>query len=78
MSVLDVERRAESEAVPAARVERLALRLDEIAESIGVSRRTLERERAAGRFPKADLRVGRMPLWSRGTVLEWIERGGAR
>ncbi len=43
--------------------ERLTLRLDDLAESLGVSRRTLERERSAGRFPRPDLMIGKMPLW---------------
>ncbi len=55
---------------------RLALRLDEIASLIGVSRRSVERERAAGRFPKPDLRVGRMPLWRPETIRRWVEGGG--
>jgi predicted DNA-binding transcriptional regulator AlpA len=57
-------------------VGRLALRLDEVAESIGISRRALERERAAGRFPRPDLTVGRMPLWRPETIRRWIEGGG--
>ena len=41
-------------------VERMALRIDEVAASMGVSRRTIERERSAGRFPKQDLVIGKM------------------
>jgi predicted DNA-binding transcriptional regulator AlpA len=59
-------------------VERLTYRLDEIAESLGVSRRTIERERSAGRFPKPDLRIGRAPLWTRETLTRWIAEGGAK
>ena len=55
---------------------RLALRLDEVVESLGVSRRSVERERSAGRFPSPDLTIGRMPLWKPETIREWIERGG--
>jgi predicted DNA-binding transcriptional regulator AlpA len=54
----------------------LAYRLDELADALGVSRRTLERERSAGRFPKPDRKVGKMPLWSPETIREWIGRGG--
>jgi hypothetical protein len=51
-------------------VERLAYRLDELADAIGVSRRSLDRERAAGRFPAPDRVVGgKIPIWSRATVL---------
>jgi hypothetical protein len=57
-------------------VERLAYRLGEIAAAIGISRRALERERAAGRFPKPDLRIGKTPLWARETLVRWISSGG--
>jgi hypothetical protein len=57
-------------------VERLALRFDEVAAVLGVSRRLLERERAAGRFPAADRTVGRVPLWKCETVRDWLDRGG--
>ena len=61
----------------AARIEPLAYRLDELADALGVSRRAIERERAAGRFPRPDLTIGKMPLWRPETVRGWIERGGA-
>jgi predicted DNA-binding transcriptional regulator AlpA len=57
-------------------VGRLALRLPEVAKSLGISRRALERERAAGRFPRPDLTIGRMPLWRPETVRRWVEGGG--
>jgi predicted DNA-binding transcriptional regulator AlpA len=60
----------------AAVVERLALRLDEIAKALGVSRSAIERERRAGRFPRPDLTIGRMPLWRPETVRRWVEEGG--
>lgn len=60
----------------AAVVGRFALRLDELAEALGVSRRSLERERAAGRFPRPDLTIGRMPLWRPETTRRWVEGGG--
>jgi predicted DNA-binding transcriptional regulator AlpA len=56
-------------------VPRLAYRLDELAEAIGVSRRTIERERSAGRLPKPDLHIGRAPLWRPETIRRWIEGG---
>jgi len=55
---------------------RLALRLDELARALGVSRRAIERERSAGRFPKPDLTIGRMPLWKPETIRRWIDEGG--
>jgi excisionase family DNA binding protein len=61
---------------PAAIVERLAYSIAEIAAGLGIGRRTLEREIAAGRFPKADFYIGRLPRWRSDTVLDWIERGG--
>jgi hypothetical protein len=57
------------------RIEPLALRLDELAHALGVSRRIIERERSAGRFPQADLHIGRCPLWRIETVKSWLERG---
>jgi hypothetical protein len=59
-------------------VDRMTLRLDELATALGVSRRVLERERSAGRFPAPDLSVGRMPLWKPQTIRAWIEGGGRR
>jgi predicted DNA-binding transcriptional regulator AlpA len=55
------------------KIERLAYRLAELAEALGVSRRTLERERSAGRFPPPDLMMGKAPLWSPATIQAWIE-----
>jgi predicted DNA-binding transcriptional regulator AlpA len=57
-------------------VDRLALRLDEVAEAIGVSRRTIERERSAGRFPKPDRVIGKLSIWSVETIRKWVEGGG--
>lgn len=57
-------------------VERLAYRLDELAAALGVSRRTLERERSAGRFPPPDRKIGKAPVWSPATIRRWIEGGG--
>jgi predicted DNA-binding transcriptional regulator AlpA len=56
---------------------RITLRLDELAAALGVSRRTLERERSAGRFPRPDLHIGKAPLWRPETIHRWIEGGGA-
>ncbi len=53
-------------------VERL-LRLADVARHLGISRRTFERERSAGRFPAPDLKIGKAPLWRPGTVQAWIE-----
>jgi predicted DNA-binding transcriptional regulator AlpA len=56
---------------------RLAYRLDELADALGVSRRTIERERSAGRFPKPDRVIGKMPLWSAATIDAYLRGGGA-
>ena len=55
---------------------RMALRLAELAQALGISRRTLERERSAGRFPAPDLAIGKAPLWRPETIRAWIEGGG--
>jgi predicted DNA-binding transcriptional regulator AlpA len=55
---------------------RLTYRLNEIAGALGVCRRTIERERAAGRFPKPDLKIGKAPLWTKETIAKWIASGG--
>ena len=60
--------------------ERLVYSLSEVAHSFCVSRRTIERERAAARFPKPDLHIGKRPLWARETLIRWIAgepEGGA-
>jgi predicted DNA-binding transcriptional regulator AlpA len=61
-------------------VERLALRIDEVADSLGMSRRAIERERSAGRFPAADLHIGKAPLWRVETIRDWLDskKGGRR
>ena len=58
------------------RIEPMTLRIDEVAEALGVSRRIIERERSAGRFPKPDLTIGKMPLWRVESVRSYLERGG--
>lgn len=56
---------------PVDAVERL-LRLAQVAATLGISRRTFERERSAGRFPAPDIKIGKTPLWRPGTVQSWI------
>jgi predicted DNA-binding transcriptional regulator AlpA len=57
-------------------VERLAYRINELSTALGLSRRAIERARVAARFPKADIQVGRCPLWRVETVKAWLEGGG--
>ena len=42
-------------------VERLAYRIDEVADSLGMSRRAIEREQSAGRFPAPTRTSARSP-----------------
>ena len=58
--------------------QRLAYRLAELADQLGISRRTIERERSAGRFPEPDLHIGKSPLWKPETIRAWIDGGGHR
>jgi predicted DNA-binding transcriptional regulator AlpA len=53
-------------------VERLALRLEEVARAVGLSRRGIDRERAAGRFPKPDRVAGKVPLYAVETIRKWL------
>jgi len=64
--------------IPPASVGRMTLRLDDLSATLGVSRRAIERERSAGRFPPPDLTIGRMPLWRVETIRQWVEGGGPR
>jgi predicted DNA-binding transcriptional regulator AlpA len=52
--------------------DRLCYRLADIAMLTGISRRSIERERAAGRFPRPDRVVGRCPLWRVETIQQWL------
>lgn len=55
---------------------RWTVRLDEVAAALGVSRSVIERERRAGRFPKPDRTIGRIPLWKPETIRAWVDGGG--
>jgi predicted DNA-binding transcriptional regulator AlpA len=55
----------------------LLWRLDTVAKSLGIGRRTLERMRTAGQFPPPDVMIGRSPRWRPETIRRWVERGGA-
>jgi hypothetical protein len=58
------------------RVERLTYRIEDLADALGVSRRFFERARVAGRLPKPDLRIGKVPLWRVETIRTWLDKGG--
>ena len=52
----------------------ILLGLADLAKLLGISRRTLERERAAGHVPKPTIIIGsRTPRWSRATITRWLE-----
>jgi hypothetical protein len=57
---------------------RLTYRLGEIAASLGVSRRLLEQARAAGRLPRADLKIGRVSLWKVESIRDWLSQQADR
>jgi predicted DNA-binding transcriptional regulator AlpA len=48
--------------------------LDDIEALTGLSRRTLERLRSSGKFPRPDLVVGRRVLWRPSSIQEWIDK----
>ncbi|WP_165220159.1 helix-turn-helix transcriptional regulator [Aquisphaera insulae] len=52
------------------------LSIDDLASVLSVSRRMIERERAAGRLPRPDLLIGRCPRWLPESVRGWIAKGG--
>ncbi len=54
-------------------IARMAMRLDEVADALGMSRRAIERERSAGRFPKPDGKVGKCPIWKPATIEAWLD-----
>ena len=66
------KKKAARKAVHRPLVVPLTYRLDDLPVALNVSRRTIERERAAGRFPEPDLKIGKSPLWLRETIVQWI------
>lgn len=64
----------EKETMPAQAAPALEplLSVVEIAKLINCHRRTIERERSAGRFPKPDLHIGNRPRWRPETIRVWI------
>jgi hypothetical protein len=63
-----------SESTPAVPIrDKLVWNLADIAALTGLSRRLLERELAAARLPRCDLRIGRRTLWRPATITAWLE-----
>jgi len=52
------------------------LGIDDLAAVFSCSRRIIERMRAAGKVPKPDIKIGKMPRWKPETIRSWIEKGG--
>lgn len=65
--------RTKRQDTPAPPIERL-YSTDDLADVLNVGRRTVERLRSAGKLPKPDLHVGKMPRWRPETVRAWLDR----
>ncbi|WP_373926483.1 helix-turn-helix transcriptional regulator [Paludisphaera borealis] len=52
------------------------LSITDLAQHLSCSRRVVERLRAAGKLPRPDLHVGKMPRWRVETIRTFIENGG--
>jgi hypothetical protein len=57
--------------------ERLAYREAECAAAFGISERLWQRAVHSGQAPQADIRLGRIKLWSRDLLLRWIASPGS-
>jgi hypothetical protein len=56
-------------------IEPLAYRFEDLPQVLGLGRRTIERERSAGRFPPPDRTVGKALLWVPETLRRWLQGG---
>jgi hypothetical protein len=72
MSTAPAETRAAAPAVEP------MLSIADLAAMLNASRRTTERLKSAGKLPKPDLHVGKMPRWKPETVRSWIDALGGR
>lgn len=52
------------------------LSLTDLAGFLNTTRRTIERMRAAGKLPPADIKVGKMPRWQAATIRAWLAGQG--
>ncbi|SIO58476.1 hypothetical protein SAMN05444166_5693 [Singulisphaera sp. GP187] len=48
------------------------LGVDDLADTLAVGRRTVERMRSAGKLPRPDLHIGRLPRWQAATIRGWL------
>jgi hypothetical protein len=51
---------------------------DDIEQAFHVTRRWIELERAAGRFPEPDVMLGRLPRWYAQTIRDWLSAKGGQ
>jgi predicted DNA-binding transcriptional regulator AlpA len=58
--------------------QRLALRADEVAELIGLSRRAFDRARASGEVPKPSKVIGKVPVWAVEVLRDWLQGRSAK
>lgn len=65
-----------AESHPTNRVIEPLLSITDLAATLSVSRRNIERLRAAGKLPPPDMRIGRMSRWKPETIRLWIDAGG--
>lgn len=56
---------------PAPALEPL-LGVNDVADLLSIGRRTVERMRSAGKLPRPDLHVGRLPRWQTATIRGWL------
>lgn len=63
-------------AKPAPPVLEPMMRIVDVARYLSCSRRLVERMRSAGKLPRPDLHVGRMPRWQAETIRQWSAEGG--
>src|SRR5271166_1953253 len=49
------------------------LSIDDLTALLSCSRRLVERMRSAGKVPKPDIKIGKMPRWKAATIRAWIE-----
>jgi predicted DNA-binding transcriptional regulator AlpA len=52
------------------------LSIADLVRVLNASRRVVERLKSAGKLPRPDLIIGRMPRWRPDTIRQWIEQGG--
>jgi len=57
---------------------KLLLSIDDVAVTLGISRRTLFRLRSSGQFPEPDAKIGRRDRWKTATIQRWIDNGGTK